>query len=232
MEDLTVYALPGNGRAFVREPVRQAVLDATEALVDRGAAQGQLRVPDLGRSFEIWAAMLSDGADRYDDVVGDGTPIRLRRQLLAYPLGRSDHAASVLLLLALERTLAWMPARTAALASVAERLRAHLEAGLGPDGVLIHPVYARTAPRHRGFLMASPFDASLTTAFNITTLPATVVPVGRDARGLPLAVQIVARRGNDHLCLAVAEALQDSFGRLPVAQPTWGRPLPLGLRLA
>lgn len=231
LSEVVVHTVPGNGRAFVRAEVGAAVKAAGAMLADRGAQAAELSAPDLGRSLEIWAAKLGEVADRYDHVVGDGKPVPVYRELLKWPLGRSNHTASVLLILALERLLDALPGKQAELAPLAARLCDHLEAGLGPNGVMLHPVVSRTAPRHRGMLLQSPFDVSLTTAFNVTTLPVTVVPVGRDSRGLPIGVQVVARRGNDHLCLAVGAALQDAFGKLGPVDPTWGPRAPLGLRL-
>jgi len=52
-------------------------------------------------------------------------------------------------------------------------------------------------------------------------LPATQVPLGLDDRGLPLGVQVIAARGNDHLTIAVALELERAFGGWvpPVALP-------------
>jgi len=231
LSKLNVHALPGNGRAWVRKSVRKAVEDAADVLTDLGATPMDTEFPNLSRTFEIWAAVLTECGDNYADIVGGGQPIPLVRQMLAYPVGRSHHSASVLFMMALERVLEMLPSATSSLAEEADRLRANIEAVLGPTGVLLHPVTSRTAPRHRATLIGNPLDPGLTTAFNITTLPAAVVPVGFDESGLPLSVQIIARRGHDHLCLAVAEALQSHYGRLPIAEPKWGKPLPFGLQL-
>jgi fatty acid amide hydrolase 2 len=51
-----------------------------------------------------------------------------------------------------------------------------------------------------------------TALFSVTGLPGTVVPVGFDEHHLPVAVQVIGRRGNDRLTLAAARALEDAFG--------------------
>ena len=43
-------------------------------------------------------------------------------------------------------------------------------------------------------------------------LPATQVPLGLDAEGLPLGVQVVAGPARDHLSIAVALVLEREFG--------------------
>jgi Asp-tRNA(Asn)/Glu-tRNA(Gln) amidotransferase A subunit family amidase len=45
------------------------------------------------------------------------------------------------------------------------------------------------------------------------------VPAGFDAQGLPLSVQVVGRRGNDHLTIAVAQALEGALGGWTRAEP-------------
>jgi fatty acid amide hydrolase 2 len=40
----------------------------------------------------------------------------------------------------------------------------------------------------------------------------TVVPIGFDEEGIPVAVQVIARQGNDHLTLAAAQVLEGAFG--------------------
>ncbi|XP_047393967.1 fatty-acid amide hydrolase 2 isoform X3 [Sciurus carolinensis] len=48
--------------------------------------------------------------------------------------------------------------------------------------------------------------------FNALGLPVTQCPLGLNAKGLPLGIQVVAGPFNDHLTLAVAQYLEKSFG--------------------
>jgi fatty acid amide hydrolase 2 len=82
---------------------------------------------------------------------------------------------------------------------------------LGDRGVMLYPSFPRVAPRHRTPLLA-PFQFAYTAIFNVMEMPATQVPLGLDARGLPLGVQVVAPRHQDHLSIAVAMALETSLG--------------------
>ncbi len=59
--------------------------------------------------------------------------------------------------------------------------------------------------------------------FNLAGVPVTEVPLGRSAAGLPLGVQFAAGAGRDHVCIAVAIALERVFGG-------WSPPLSLLLR--
>lgn len=92
-----------------------------------------------------------------------------------------------------------------------ERARDRLEATLGDDGVLVLPATTNVAPfqnQDLAFLDSS----SLTALFNLFKVPVAVCPVMRSAENLPLCVQVVAKRGNDRLCLAVAREIENRFG--------------------
>jgi fatty acid amide hydrolase 2 len=51
-----------------------------------------------------------------------------------------------------------------------------------------------------------------TAIINAMELPATQVPMGLNARGLPLGFQVIGRHGEDHRTIAVALALEGRFG--------------------
>jgi fatty acid amide hydrolase 2 len=82
----------------------------------------------------------------------------------------------------------------------------------------LHPPYTRPAPLHRAPLL-TPFDFVCTGIFSVLEFPVTVVPLGFDRGGLPVGVQIAGRRGNDHLTMAVAAALEQDFGGWVCAEP-------------
>src|SRR5207253_1346724 len=81
-----------------------------------------------------------------------------------------------------------------------------------------YPPYSRPAPRHHLPLL-TPFDSAVTALWNVLGYPSTVVPLGFSDDGLPVAVQVVARRGLDHLSLAVAAAIEQRYGGWVRAEP-------------
>jgi aspartyl-tRNA(Asn)/glutamyl-tRNA(Gln) amidotransferase subunit A len=68
---------------------------------------------------------------------------------------------------------------------------------------------AQLGPRMIGGKEASPRGHAVFTPFvNHARLPAISIPCGRDARGLPFGIQIIARRGRDRLLLAAAKQIE------------------------
>jgi Asp-tRNA(Asn)/Glu-tRNA(Gln) amidotransferase A subunit family amidase len=53
---------------------------------------------------------------------------------------------------------------------------------------------------------------SLSTYVNAMALPAAAVPITRSEEGLPVAVQVIGRRGHEMQVLAVAKKLEAAFG--------------------
>jgi fatty acid amide hydrolase 2 len=76
---------------------------------------------------------------------------------------------------------------------------------------MLYPSYPTVAPRHHAPLFP-PFQWTYTAIINVLELPATQVPLGLDAKGLPLGVQVVGIHGSDHLTIAVARELERAFG--------------------
>lgn len=224
-EELVVYPIEAPGRIGVRESVRRGVRDATGALVAAGARVGEAKLPRLAKAFEIWAAMLSEVAElTYDEILTDGQErdqVPVLAELFKIALGRSAHTFPAIAVAGLERVLKRFEGPRATLVAEGRALGAELELLLGDRGVLVYPVYSRPAPRHMDALR-TPFDAACTAIFNVLELPSTVVPVGFEARGLPIAVQIVGARGRDHLTIAAASFVEAELGG-------WERATPAGV---
>ncbi len=230
LEDVTVYPLESNGRVRVNGANRRAIQDATRALTARGAKLGRLEVPAMRQAFEIWSAMMNTaGSTRYSEVLGNGTPVPVFREMIKAALGRSRHTFPALMVAATDEIAALMPGTLQKKVELGHKLQRELEDILGPRGVLLHPPYSRPAPRHYSPLL-TPFDFVCTSLFNVMEFPSTVVPMGFDNHGLPLSVQVIGRRGNDPLTIQVAGIIEQAFGgwkrsdphllgRRPAAQP-------------
>ncbi len=194
--------------------VRRAVTASARALAARGAVLEPLPRDFFRSALRIWFGCLHSTAPTSIAVLlGAGERVRLPRELLRVVGGRGRFTFPALMFALMERVRRLDGETTAALVERGRRLGERLHALLGgPDGgVLLLPPHPRTAPRHRAPYLR-PFDFAYTAALNVLRTPATTVPVGLDRHGLPLAVQVAAARGGDHLTLAAALSLEQAFG--------------------
>ncbi len=220
LRGVRVYPVTATGRVRIAPVMSAAVERAAAALAARGATVVELNRATwrrlFGRSTGTWLRGLSElgGEQRFSDLISGGAPIELIAELIRIARGRGRHAVATLGLIALERATRWAPRlerRALAAAPPLAEVQTGLEELLGDRGVLLHPPYSRPAPLH-GRPLLTPFDAVCTALFSVTGLPGTVVPVGFDRRDLPIAVQVLGRRGADRLTLACARALEADFG--------------------
>lgn len=219
VDELTVVPLETNGRAPVSEVMRKEVRRAAAALEARGATIRTMEFPRLARSLEIWACMLEDGSggDHYDTIVGGERGIPFT-EYLKFPFGKSRHSFAPLAVSLFDKLVSRLPIDRSKIIAEGFALQAEIEAALGDRGVLLIPPFPTPAPVHHG-AWKTPVGAQYTAIFNVLEFPVTVVPTGTDARGLPLSVQIVGKRRQDHVTIAAAHALEDHFGGWVLATP-------------
>ncbi len=212
LRDLQVFVVEGNGLMRASRDMKAALHRAAEALQRRGAQVKTIRLPKLRRSLELWSGRMSAAsALPFQTLLGEGTPIDLRREIVRWALRKSDHTLPALGLAALEKVPFVTPADPGPVVQASRELRDELSEMLGERGVLLYPPYTRSAPRH-GWPMATPIDWIYTAVFNALELPVTQVPTGLDKRGLPLGVQVVGGHGQDHVTLAAAVVLEAELG--------------------
>ncbi len=80
-----------------------------------------------------------------------------------------------------------------------------LRAALGADKVLLLPTAPQVAFHHGGAAPAN--QADFTALANLAGLPALSLPTGRDAQGMPTAVQLVGPQGGEDALVAFARTL-------------------------
>ena len=212
LEGLDVISVEGNGRMAVSDDLLRAQRAAAEALRARGARVRTARVAGLAPSIEIWGAMLdAAGGPSFSSMLGNGTEIRALRELGRWVLGRSPHTLPALALALVEKVPKLMPSHGRRYVEAGAALRRELLELLGPRGVMLYPSHTRPAPRHN-HAMFPPWGWAYTAIFNVLEVPVTQAPLGLNAEGIPLGVQIVGAHGEDHVTLAVALELEKAFG--------------------
>lgn len=187
---------------------------AVQALMAQGARVEAVHLPLMAQSLDLWTAMLATAGSEHtfaDHLFGTRNPLVALKEMGRLALRRSDHTFPLVALSLFERLSELTPARTQRLRVQALKLKQQLEEVLGDDGVLVTPTYPTVAPKHYK-AMLPPFNFINCAIFNALSLPSTAVPTGLNAEGLPTGVQIVAKEGLDHLCLAAALALEKALG--------------------
>ena len=143
--------------------------------------------------------------------LGGGMPYRLRDEIPAILRGTGRIRPETLFFIGgTERPCRLLPFLGYDAGRLA-RLRAHWLARMGDGGLIVTNVLRGPAPRH-GWSWRQCILPMNTPLFNALGFPAAVVPVGWTRQGLPLAVQIVARPGEDEVALAAAAELERRFG--------------------
>lgn len=212
LRDLVVLDVSDNGRLRVSDELHVAQGRAARALGRRGAKVRAWSSPRLRHSIEIWAVLMSDaGGPSFAEIMGQGHAVPAARELGRWVMGKSEHTFAAIGLAILEKLPALKGEKARRFGAMAAELRGEIEDALGERGVLLFPPYPRTAPRHNTPLLF-PIEWMYTAIFNALELPATAVPLGLGARGLPLGVQVVSARGKDAVTIAVARALEEDLG--------------------
>ncbi len=217
LSELVVLDVPDNGHTPVSADLRRAQGRAMRWLQEQGARVERLevgpgRLEGLRWSLPIWAAMMaaSEGSS-YRDLLADGAPFSLGREILLALLGRSRYTVPSLGLVAAELVPKLFPGGQQRYVDEGARLRQELAERLSDRVVMLYPVYSEPAPRHNKPLLP-PWRWVYTAILNVLEVPSTQVPLGLNRRGLPLGVQVVGGHGQDHLTIAVAQALERGFG--------------------
>jgi fatty acid amide hydrolase 2 len=209
---LSVVSVEDNGRMPVSADLRAAQRDAAEALAARGARVSTARVDAFAQSIEIWGAMVdAAGGPSFSSILGDGREVRILRELGLWALRRSPHTLPSLVLVLLEKIPKLIPKEGQRFLGLGAKLKRELVELIGPRGVMLFPSHTRPAPFHMQALFP-PWNWAYTAIFNVMELPVTQVPLGLNAAGVPLGVQVVGVHGNDHVTIAAALALERDFG--------------------
>jgi fatty acid amide hydrolase 2 len=192
--------------------LRNARIRAARALAERGADVRRVSLRGLRGAIEPFLSAVSKSGSVAEMLEEEGYEFPPLRRLLADGARRrSVHTPALVLTKLAERLNQYMPE---ALERRAEEARLRLEDQVAEaigDGVMLHPPFARVAPRH-GATVGRPWIIGPAAAFNLLGLPATAVPLGFDGRALPLGVQVVGAKGQDHKTIAVALELERAFG--------------------
>jgi fatty acid amide hydrolase 2 len=195
-----------------RPDVAAAVRQAAKALSECGADVREFDTTLFRDAVDLWfSALQSIGSPMLKELVAESGSISVTAELMRTIARRPRFTLPVLGFCLVEGFTRKSAQKLARAEKSIQNLQLRFDRMMENDAVLLMPPHPRPAPRHYRPLF-HPFSFSYTAVMNVLRVPATVVPAGTDAHGLPLAVQIAARRGGDHLTIAAARLLEEVFG--------------------
>ncbi len=200
-----------NGESRPNPEVRRAVSMAAGALASQGMPVEYWRPEGMENSLAIWQAGLSQNPDPLAKSLGDGERVQLRKELLKFIVRQSKLTLPGLGAALIEKPGQLLKKRNQKFLEQAGRMRELIEEKLGDNGVLICPVFPVPAPRHTRIWLDL-MGVGYSGVINIMGFPATIIPIYHRQDGVPVSVQVVAKRFGDHLALAAAKKLEDIFG--------------------
>jgi fatty acid amide hydrolase 2 len=197
----------------VSKQIHSALDHARCAIQAKGGTIQKMDPYLFKKSAPIWFATLIENAHRgpsFKSILGNGPEINPLMELIQFPMGLGRHTFPCLMLALMETLSDFVFSKKYKRQLYEEglELKNKLNKILGPNGVLICPVYPTPAPKHH-IPKLRPFAWIYSGIFNVLELPATAFPVEySEITGRAYSIQAVAAHGMDHLTLQTAELLE------------------------
>jgi amidase len=189
-----------NGLAAAQPEVAEVVRAAARSLAADTACMDEARPACLAAAYDLEMKLLGpDGGDSVRQYLADLGSARVHPLLTGWLDKLEPYRTD---LAGLEGYWAeWVA------------YRAEMFAFLRRYDVILAPAYTQPALVHGASIRDENFRGfSYTMAYNVAGWPAAVAPCGESAEGLPIAVQVAAGPWREDRVLAVAWALERSFG--------------------
>ena len=214
----TVYI--HNGVIPVRKGVVEAVSMAAGTLTKTGMdVVRDDSLPFAGLTLLYTALFRKYGTPAFKKALGGGKPYKLWDEIRANLRGKG-HISSEVLFFTESMDMLGIIGRIAGFAHFdkLEAIRQQYLDMMQPGGVILCPLLLTEPPKH-GWNWLLAMQPPYTIMFNAMGFPAVVLPIHYNTKkGLPMAVQIVARPNEDEVALAVAAELERVYGGWHMAQ--------------
>ncbi|GLG94641.1 Glutamyl-tRNA(Gln) amidotransferase subunit A, mitochondrial [Gryllus bimaculatus] len=170
----------------------------------------KIHIKNMKYTFRLWHYwILKEPCDFSYELSNRKGRVDFWRELPLKLFGMSNFTLAAIVRLAMEAILpveapAWAEEKTNSMVKEITEI-------LGENGVLLFPSSPMPAMHHYASFVR-PYNFAYFAIFNVLNLPVTQVPMGLNAEGIPVGIQVVGAPNKDRLCLAVAKELQKAFG--------------------
>lgn len=208
--------IPGRQRGIALGSETEHALDTLRGKLGERFPISKQMPPYLAESALIWQELMSvGGAEHIRQIMSEDGSLRPEKEYLRERLSRRSDIHPYLSWALIGARMFQPSARRF------EEIRLLLQRGdeelaqLFADQILILPVYHTSAPRH-GQLYRELFSIRKTfrryipyVAYaNVWGLPSLTIPVAEDAAGMPIAVQLISRCGNEDALFQLGEVVE------------------------
>ncbi|XP_015117790.1 fatty-acid amide hydrolase 2-A [Diachasma alloeum] len=215
---LNVFYMEDAGRAFGITPTnkdtRNAIFKAAQYFEKRGAKVVKPEMDEMSETCEVATGVFFSMKDMPPILIPSNTKdnVNSTLELLKSLVGRSEFTKSAIFM-SLVKDLNGLvcPSNVPICLQKLEDLRVKLLKQLGDNGVFLYPTFTCGAPLV-GQVVLNTSAGMYCLLCNLLGFPSTQVPMGLDAKGLPIGFQVFAAPHQDRLCLAVAKELEKAFG--------------------
>ncbi|XP_053368200.1 fatty-acid amide hydrolase 2-B [Clarias gariepinus] len=217
LKKLRFFTVVDDDKPLWTSPVDKQLVEAQRKVIQRleadlGVKVKEISFPQLKYASQIWLSCMAlpdkDGKPPHSfaKLMADGgSPVWPVWELIKRIFGKSNHTLPSI-------GLALMEGKPSPFyLKQKEALQHDMDKVLGTDGVLLYPPHPLLAPKHHHPIFTM-YNFIYTGIFNVLGLPVTQCPLGLSEEGLPLGVQVVGGKLQDHLTLAVALYLEKTFG--------------------
>lgn len=202
-----------NGTVPVRKDVAASVEQTAETLKNAEMATERNDKLPLVFAAMIYAVLMRDiGNKDFKRALGGGKAYNLWLEILRTLAGRGRISARVLWFTSYLDNAA-LPFKAVVKDGFAdlERIKQEFLDAMGEGGVILCPIIITSPPKH-GWIWRVATQIPYSSMFNALGFPCVVLPIAYNEKGLPMAVQVVARPNEDEVALAVAAELERVHG--------------------
>ena len=187
--------------------IKKAELKVMETFKNYGCEVIIKKYPELRKGFFYWSAGLSSANQiPFKKMI----EIRPWFELCKWFFGNSRHTLPAIALCILEQFTHLTSWFNKANLEAGEKLKKKIKNDLDDRTIIISPSLPEPAPKHQHLWSRFKIlDCTFTCIFNFLEFPVLQIPLGLTKNKLPIGVQIVADHHQDHLCLAVAQFLEN-----------------------